>query len=105
MKKKKPPKIDNLLDIIRKCIEEDRYTVTTHAFIRQQERKINFSEVVHILKTGYEEKKKSCFDENNNVWKYAIRGKTKIDELDVRIIVTIDANGVLIITVMYVENL
>jgi Domain of unknown function (DUF4258) len=102
---KKHPKIENVLEIIRKCIEENRYTSTTHALIRQQERKISVSEVVHVLKTGYEEKNKTCFDNNNNIWKYAIRGKTKLDKLDVRVIVTFDENRMLIVTVMYVEKL
>jgi hypothetical protein len=39
------------------------------------------------------------------VWKYAIRGKTKIDHLDIRVIVTVEEDGLLIITVMYVEKL
>ena len=60
---------------------------------------------MHILKTGYEEKKKACFDDQNNVWKYAIRGMTKIGKLDVRVVVTFEDNGMLIITVMYVEKL
>lgn len=105
MTKQKPTKLENVLEHIKKCIEEDRYTLTTHALIRKQERKIDVAEVIHILKTGHEEKKKSCFDDDNKVWKYAIRGKTKIDSLDVRVIVTFDENGMLIITVMYVEKL
>lgn len=105
MTKQKLPKLENVLETIKECIEKDRYTLTTHALIRQQERKINFAEVIHVLKTGYEEKKKTCFDGDNNIWKYAIRGKTKIDKLDVRVIVTFDENGILIITVMYVEKL
>ena len=73
--------------------------------IRQSERKISVAEVVHILKTGYEEKNKTHFDEDNNKWKYAIRGKTKIDGLDVRVIVTFDEFDMLIITVMHIGNL
>jgi len=103
--KKRLPKLENVLETIRKCIEEDRYTLSTHALIRKEERKIDIAEVVHVLKTGYEEKKKTCFDDSNNVWKYAIRGKTKIGKLDVRVIVSFDENEMLIITVMYVEKL
>ena len=100
--KKKPLKAENVLEMINKCLEEDKYTITTHAHIRQKERKINISEIVHVLKTGYEEKKKTCFDDKNNAWKYAIRGKTKIDPLDVRVIVSFDDFEMLIITVMYI---
>lgn len=70
--KKRPKKVENVLELIRECIENDRYTVTTHALIRQSERKISVSEVVHVLKTGHEEKRKTRFDEDSNKWKYAI---------------------------------
>lgn len=79
--------------------------MTTHAISRQKERRITVAEVIHILKTGYEEKKKTTFDETNKVWKYAIRGKTKIDELDIRVIVIVDNDGMLVITVMYIGDL
>ncbi len=64
--KHRPPKLENVLEAIRNCIEEDRYTLTTHALIRKQERKFDVAEVIHVLKTGYEEKKKTCFDDINN---------------------------------------
>lgn len=104
MTEKRPQKLKNILDVIKLCIEEDRYTLTTHALIRQKERKINVAEVLHVLKTGYEDKKKTCFNVANNAWKYAIRGKTKIDDNDVRVIVAFDEDGMLIITVMYIGS-
>ncbi len=105
MSKKRQKKAENVLKLIRECIENDRYTMTTHALIRQSERKISVAEIVYVLKTGHEEKKKTCFDEDSNKWKYAIRGKTKIDELDVRVIVAFDEYDMLIITVMYIGDL
>jgi hypothetical protein len=39
------------------------------------------------------------------MWKYAVKGKTKIDELDVRVIVAFDEDGILIITVMHIGGL
>ena len=65
---------------------------------------ISLPECLYILKTGYEEKKKSTFDINHKTWKYAIRGKTLRDQLDVRVIVAFDENGMLIITVMHIEK-
>jgi hypothetical protein len=105
MSKKRPKKIENLLKLIRECLENERYTMTTHALIRQSERKISVAEIVHVLKTGHEEKRKTRFDEDSNKWKYAIKGKTKIDELDVRVIVAFDEFEMLIITVMDIGNL
>ena len=39
------------------------------------------------------------------IWNYAVRGKTKIDKLDARIIVSFDEDGMLIITAMYVGGI
>jgi hypothetical protein len=103
--RKKPEKITNVLIKIKECIEKGNYFVTSHAFTRQSERLINLPESLHILETGYEEKKKTRFDTDHNTWKYAIRGKTIRDELDVRVIVAFDENAMLIITVMHVEKL
>lgn len=61
-----------------------------------------------ILQTGYSEKEKDRFDPISNVWRYAIRGKTVIHEdetsieTDVRIVVVIEKNGMVVITVMHV---
>lgn len=105
MPHRKPPKDENVLIKIRKCIEEDKYTISRHATLRQSERNVNLAEVLYVLKIGYEEKRKTSFDESNNVWKYAIRGKTKIEKKDVRVIVSFDEFEMLIITVMYVGGL
>lgn len=90
---------------IKECIEQGNYFVTSHAFIRQNERMISLLESLHILETGFEEKIKTRFDPEKNTWKYAIRGKTIRDELDVRVIVAFDENQMLIITVMHIKAL
>ena len=105
MAKKRPDKITDLMGTVQECIEKGNYFVTTHAFIRQSQRMISLPESLHILRTGYEEKRKTCFDVEHSTWKYAIRGKTLRDGLDVRVIVAFDEDGMLIITVMHVERL
>lgn len=102
---KKPEKIKNVLVRIKECIEKGHYFVTAHAFTRQNKRLISLPESLHVLETGYEEKKKTRFDTEYNTWKYAIRGKTLRDELDVRVIVAFDETNMLIITVMHVGML
>lgn len=104
-KKIKPERIKNILPKIRHCVEESNYSFTSHAFARHNERKITLPEVLHVLKNGYEEKSKTKFTEEHNAWKYAIRGKTIRDEIDIRIIVAFDENNMMIITVMRVEKL
>lgn len=103
--KKRPEKIKNPLIKIKECIEKGHYFVSSHAFIRQNERMISLPECLHVLGIGYEEKKKTRFDPEYNTWKYAIRGKTLRDELDTRVIIAFDENGMLIITVMHIEIL
>jgi len=104
-KTKKPEKFENVLEEIKKCIQEGKYALTVHALVRQSERRINLAETLHVLKTGYEEKRKTCFDIEKNTWKYAIRGKTIRDELDVRVIIAFNEDGMFIITVIQVEKL
>lgn len=91
----------DLFDKIRRCLEQEKYTQTKHALQRQNERQIDLWDAIHILRTGYHEKRKTSFDEMNNTWKYAIRGKT-IDNVDLRIIIAFDEEDMIIITVMEV---
>jgi hypothetical protein len=97
-------KADNLLEKLKACVEKGNYSITDHAFQRQQERIITVPECLYVLTTGYEEKSKSRFDAEHNSWKYAIRGQT-LRKADIRIIVAFDEDGVLIITVMHVGRL
>lgn len=101
----RPEKIKNILGKIKYCIETGKYILTKHAVERQNERLINLAEILHVLRTGREEKTKSSFDELQNTWKYAVRGKTKLDNKDVRIIVAFEDDGMLVITVMYVGGI
>lgn len=101
----RPEKIKNILEKIKHCIEAGKYTMTKHAMDRQNQRSINLAEILYVLKTGREEKNKASFDETQNTWKYAIRGKTKLDLQDIRIIIALELDGMLIITVMHVGDI
>jgi hypothetical protein len=92
-----PPKINKLMETIRKCVEEGRYLDTRHATQRQAERSITRPEYLHALLNGYHEKRKDKFEEIYNSWNYSIRGKT-IDARVLRIVVSFDENNMLIIT-------
>lgn len=100
----KPEKLKDLLSKVREAIDSNNYFITKHALERQNQRSINLPAVLHVLKTGHEEKKKSYFDKDNNTWKYAIRGKPLRSESDVRVIIAFDENQMLIITVMHIEG-
>jgi hypothetical protein len=101
----KPKRLENLLEKIQKCIKAGRYLLTLHALDRQMERKISLPEVIYVLKTGHEENRKTLYDSVWNTWRYAIRGKTIQDAIDIRIIVAFDDEEMLIITVMQVGKL
>lgn len=100
---KRPKKLENVLEKIKECIELKRYTFTNHALQRVKERGIDIATTRYILLTGYEEKRKTSFNESINSWKYAIRGVTK-DGLHVRVIVAFDKDGMLVITVIHIEE-
>jgi hypothetical protein len=60
--KPKPAKLANILDKIKECIETGNYILTKHALERQIVRAVNLPETLHVLRNGYEEKRKTCFD-------------------------------------------
>lgn len=100
----KPKKIENLLELIGNCIRTGQYRDTTHAVARKKERNISVPEIIYVLKTGKHEKSKDRFDEAFNCWNYALRGLT-LDGLDLRVIISFDAErDLLIITAFYLEK-
>lgn len=98
-KSKKPEQKGNLIQLIRDCIDQGNYIMTEHALQRLNERDISLNDVEYILKNGFHEKKKTCFDEVFRAWKYAMRGKT-IEGVDLRVIIAFDEQDMLIITLM-----
>lgn len=100
----KPKKVVDLLGTVRECVLLGKYFDTTHAKIRQKERKIVLTEIIHVLLNGVHEKSKDRIDEVFNEWNYAIRGKT-IDGRPLRIIVSFDQEtNLLIITAIHLES-
>ncbi len=90
------------MDQIRLCIEKGAYLDTRHAIDRQNERQITRPEILYVLKNGYHEKRKDKFDEACNSWNYSVRGKT-VDRRELRVIVSFDESGMLIITAIDLE--
>ena len=54
-------------------------------------------EILFVLRKGHHGKKKDKFDDLHQAWNYSVRGKT-VDRRNLRIIVSFDENGMLIIT-------
>lgn len=53
--------------------------------------------MLYVIRHGYHEKRKDSFSEEYQGWNYAIRGKT-IDRRSLRVVVSFDESGMLIIT-------
>lgn len=96
MKPKRPLKVQNLLELIKECIETGRYRSCLHLEQRERERSITRREVLYVLKHGFHEKKEDDFDETHKAWNYAIRGQT-VDQRDLRIFVSFDIETMMII--------
>ncbi|MCE2982339.1 MAG: DUF4258 domain-containing protein [Parachlamydia sp.] len=104
MKAKFPPQIKEIRKKILACIEQGQYVQSRHAIERQNLREIDLEDALYVLKNGYHEINKTYFDEAFLTWKYAIRGKT-LNSTDIRVIITFDTYGMIIITVIRVTNI
>jgi hypothetical protein len=100
--KKRPKKVDNLIEVVSNAIETQKIRYSVHALERMAERGIIDSEVLYILKNGFHEKRKDDFDLNLG-WKYSIRGQT-LDERDLRIVISV-LGDVIVVTVIDKEAL
>jgi hypothetical protein len=93
----RPSKHANVPVLVREHVDAGKYLDTRHAFSRMVERKITLPEVLYVLRHGHHEKRKDEFKEEHNAWTYAMRGKT-VDKRELRVCVSFDENGMLIIT-------
>lgn len=98
----KPEKEPNLLQKIKDAINSGQYRDAVHATERSIEREITRPEYLYVLKNGRHEKSKDKFKQEYNSWNYAIRGKT-LDERELRVVISFEENGLLVITVIDLE--
>jgi hypothetical protein len=87
----RPPKMENVLVIVRECIENGRYLDTRHGADRQNERCISRPEIFQVLRQGYRVPSRDRYDAayGDQGWSYAIEGKT-VDNRFLRVIVAFD---------------
>lgn len=100
---KRPPKILEVLKKARECIDAGRYYDTTHAMQRKIQRQITLTHILHVIRYGYHEKRKDEYKLEHKDWTYALRGTT-IDGKDIRIAIAFDEDGMLIITVIEINQ-
>lgn len=99
---RKPEKLSNLLLQIEERLKNDAYRFTKHALERKNERFVEIPDIIHVLLTGRHEKQKDTWDELYNAWNYAVVGRT-LENQNLRVIVSFDDDGLLIITVIRLE--
>ncbi len=92
----RPPKIPNLLEVIKACVESGKYRSCLHLEKRERERSITRREILHVLLHGFHEKKEDDFEKQFQTWNYAVRGKT-IDQRELRVFVSFDDETMMII--------
>ncbi|MCH9021382.1 MAG: DUF4258 domain-containing protein [Planctomycetes bacterium] len=103
MAKKRPAKITDVRSQIIQAVNSGEYLDVTHAQDRSRERNITRPEYEYVLKNCFHERSKDEYMENYKAWNYAVRGHT-IDGRDIRVVVSFDDNGMLIITVIDLEK-
>ncbi len=96
------PKVSNLLEQARSCIDSGRYLDTAHSSERGGQRFISRPEILYVLRHGYHEKRKDQYNTHYCTWDYAIRGRT-VDGRELHVVVAFDDNGMLIITAIDLE--
>jgi len=100
----KPEPVKDILRVVRIHVTNDRYTLTTHAIERQGKRQITLNEIKYVLLHGRHNKSRNRFCPSHNAWSYTIEGKN-LDEEQMRMVVALDKEGMVIVTAMYLESL
>ena len=103
-KPERPTKHPDLLVEIRSAVKSGNYLDVVHAQQRSTERSITRPEYEWVLMNGWHEKAKDAYQERYKNWNYAIRGKT-VDDRELRVVVSFEENGLLIITLIDLEDL
>lgn len=96
-------KITNLLNVVREYARTGRFVDTRHATLRKRQRGILTRDIMFVLLNGYHEKKKDRYDTQYETWNYAVRGKLKAENRDIRVVVSFDDEGMLIITAIELD--
>jgi hypothetical protein len=93
----KPPKNDDIENVVRAALREDRYALGGHALERMRERKISARDIREVLSQGRREKAKDEYSEQFSRWRYAFRGQDE-SARQLRVVVSEEAPGIIIIT-------
>lgn len=94
-----PPKMSNVLTLIRQRARFGAFVVLPHAAFRREERKVSIPDIIFVLLHGSREPEKDEYKANFNSWNYAMRG-SDVDGRQLRVAVAFDKSEMLIVTVI-----
>lgn len=82
-------------------IDREAYRLSKHAIEQQRIRHIDLPDILYVLKNGIHEVEKTTLT-SDQIWKYAIRGKTE-DLQEIRVIIAFSFD-MIIVTVIDVKK-
>ncbi len=94
--------ISNIAQQIRKLAEAGNIFLSKHAQQRHQERAISKDEATYVLETGDHVSDRDRWEARHNSWSYCVEGRT-IDDRLLRIIVAIEPDGLLVVTLIELD--
>ena len=96
-------KIEGVVALTKKLMEQGAYVISNHAMIRKGQRSLTVGDIKNIIRTGYHEKRKDEYKQEFRDWNYAIHGKT-LDDDQARVCIAFSEDGhFIVITVIRLE--
>ena len=104
MAERRPRKIEDVLGLARRCIEEDRWRDSRHGAERRAKRDVTVQEMRQVVMGGWREESRDEFRREYQSWSYVVRGKT-VDGRSLRIVFSFDEKTwMLIITAVDLDR-
>jgi hypothetical protein len=97
-KPKRPSKHANYVFVIRDAVDRGEVIFTQHAIERMSSRKVIDMETLHVVSNGKPEPAKDQF--KDDTWRYAFKGEVPDGGRVLRVIVGIDQDGAVVVTVI-----
>ena len=86
--------------LAKKLFDDGSYVISSHAKLRQKQRRITLWDIKKVVENGYHEKRKDEYSEEFSDWNYALRGKS-LNGDEARICVAFDERkSALVVTVI-----
>ena len=94
------PKLTDISKTALEYLFQGNLRYSNHAEDRLNERKITRQDVHHVIENGFHEKREDRWDPDRKCWKYAMRCQNIDETTTLRIILVIDEDIILLVTVI-----